>query len=283
MTINQNSKSAHYEADEIVDYLRGQAADETVERLEKTATRHVGSNRYDIWDVQTDQNRWWVITPLTNLYLQSDIPSLDQALTLHLGIVEQLRARHEPSADQESVDRATKTLRLWDQAVDAFNTAREAEDYQAVGVRLRETLLTLIHDVRDADWTKAVDSQPKAADFASWLDVIAQNALAGDDNRRIRKHLRSTGATTWQLVNWLTHYRNASKFDAEIAIQSVDHVISVLLLSIVRYERDAPRRCPSCGSYRISSYFRTADTPLFHYVTACEVCEWEADVGTSPN
>jgi len=65
------SKSHQYEADNISDYIRLEAPGEQIESLEKVTTRNVGFNRYDIWDVKTDHNHWWVVTPLTNLYEKS--------------------------------------------------------------------------------------------------------------------------------------------------------------------------------------------------------------------
>lgn len=277
MTSKSNSKSDEYESESIIEYLRLQASGEKVERLEKVTTRSVGSREYDIWDVKTDQNHWWVITPLTNLYDKSAFPELHLALTTHIGIVEQLRARDYPSADEESALRAEKTQRLWSQALEAHNSAKEATDFQTVGVRLRETLLSLVQDVRSAKWTREVDPQPKSGDFDAWLVAIIGRVLAGSENARLRKHVQSNGKSAWQLVNWLTHYKNASMFDSEIALASVDNISTILLFSVVRYERGAPRRCPDCESYRINSYY-LPDDGNYRYVTICEVCQWEDDI-----
>jgi len=113
-------------------------------------------------------------------------------------------------ADEESARRAEKAWRLWSQALEAHNTAKEAEDFQAVGVRLREALISLVEEVREANWTRDVEPEPKAGDFDGWLEAFTGTVLTGSENARLRKHIRSTGKTTWQLVNWLTHYKNAS-------------------------------------------------------------------------
>jgi len=34
---------------------------------------------------------------------------------------------------------------------------------------------------------------------------------AGDRNEKLRQYMKMTSEKTWQLVNWLTHDRNANK------------------------------------------------------------------------
>lgn len=70
----------------IVDYLATQAPDERVDLLQKVYTERLHDITYDIWDVHTEKERWWVITNPTNLYLQSQFPNMDLALTFHVGL-----------------------------------------------------------------------------------------------------------------------------------------------------------------------------------------------------
>jgi hypothetical protein len=70
----------------IVDYLASQASDERVGLLQKVFTERLHDITYDIWDVHTEKERWWVITNPTNLYLQSQFPNMDLALTFHVGL-----------------------------------------------------------------------------------------------------------------------------------------------------------------------------------------------------
>ena len=46
----------------------------------------VGS--FCVWDVQTDQGRWWVVGPPLNLYAQELVPGLDYVLSLHRSLFE---------------------------------------------------------------------------------------------------------------------------------------------------------------------------------------------------
>ena len=65
------------------EYFESQVWDEEVLHLEHVASERIGRYECDVWDVHTDKGRWWVITdPMTNLYSQDDIKSMDVALSV---------------------------------------------------------------------------------------------------------------------------------------------------------------------------------------------------------
>lgn len=84
----------HNEND-IASYVHGQARDETVQHVEKIKEEFVLGGKYEIWDVITEKDRYWVITNLTNLYSQKHFPSLDYTLSFHIGLIMRLRSRPE--------------------------------------------------------------------------------------------------------------------------------------------------------------------------------------------
>jgi hypothetical protein len=51
-----------YAEKDIADYILTQAHDETVQNVERVKTEYVMGAPYEIWDVTTDKDRWWVIT-----------------------------------------------------------------------------------------------------------------------------------------------------------------------------------------------------------------------------
>jgi hypothetical protein len=52
-----------YAEKEIAVYVEGQAhGEETVQNVERVKTEYVMGAPYEIWDVSTDKERWWVIT-----------------------------------------------------------------------------------------------------------------------------------------------------------------------------------------------------------------------------
>jgi hypothetical protein len=61
----------------IREYMLNQLAPgEIVRSAEKVHVEHVGEQSYDVWDVKTRRQRWWVITNHTNLYLRRDFASM---------------------------------------------------------------------------------------------------------------------------------------------------------------------------------------------------------------
>ena len=72
-------RDIHRETD-ISQYVKLEAPDETVKHVEKVKEEVVLGSVFEIWDVTTDKDRWWVITNLTNLYSQRHFPSTSSLL-----------------------------------------------------------------------------------------------------------------------------------------------------------------------------------------------------------
>ena len=138
-----------HERRQIEDYLRSQSGDDfEIEHVEKLTTEYVLGNQYDVWDAHTSDGRWWVITNPVNLYSQDQIKSMDIALSFHIGLMSRMMASHpHPSARQGTW--VLEVARRLDVASESLDRAREVEDFQAVGMRLRETLLTLAAKLAD--------------------------------------------------------------------------------------------------------------------------------------
>lgn len=267
-------ESPEHERRSVIDYLACEAADETVTHAEKISSERVMGTKYDVWDVVTDQNRWWVITNPTNLYLQDEFKGMDYVLSFHIGLMQRVFANQARSAraDDEEKDRLLIPWRKWEQAMKASEEAAEAEDFQAVGMRCRETLLAFVRSVAKDEMVPQGDEISKRGDFLHWSEYIA--AAIVPTSPRLRGYLRKEAANTWDLVNWLTHEANAARFDAVIAVDSTAHVLNVFGMALVRYERGQPERWPECSSYRLAGDYRSE---LDAYITLCEACEWESE------
>lgn len=268
-------RDAEHERRRIREYMELEAEGETVTHLEKVASERVFGDKHDVWDVQTDEARWWVITAPTNLYSQDEFRSMDYALSFHLGLWMRMSARREPDVSDERRDRLSGAWRRWTQAAEALDRADEAEEFQAVGMRCRETLLAFSREVASDEMVPSGQDAPKRSDFMHWSELVADFIAKGSSNDRIRAYLKSAAKTTWELVSWLTHAANASRFDGEFAVDATHGVLSAYSLVLVRYERGAPERCPRCSSYRLTSDFRPELNIEPPYVTLCESCGWE--------
>ena len=257
----------------IREYVESQARDETVVYLEKVKTEVFYDRRLDAWDVHTDQDRYWVITEPTNLYSQKYYQSLDYTISFHIGVTLRVAAQQHRKFKKNQIEksRLSSTWRRLSQAMDAFEAADEAEEFQAVGMRCRECLLDFVRNVADSSMVIQGTIEPKKADFLNWSQLIAKKIAGGSSSEAVRAYLTNISKGTWELVGWLTHARNAIRFDAELTVNATENVIYSFDSILRRYERAVPNRCPKCGSYKIVPDYRS---DIDREVWLCEVCEW---------
>jgi hypothetical protein len=281
-------KSPEHQKRAIREYVISQSpADTTISHLEKLASERVLGRKHDIWDVHASDGRWWVITDPTNLYAQDRFPSMDETLSFHVGLMLRVMSREdrEPRAGLEEGARLSQTWRRFEQAAVALDAAEEAEDFQAVGMRCREVLLTFIGEVTEANMVPEGQDPPKGADFTGWSDLLSQHLCKGRSSARLRSYMQALLGETWRYVNWLTHAKNANRFDSELAIEMLNSNLSLVARVLVHSERKLPGRCPMCGSYQLYADLReelmTAGLE-WPYVMLCEACGWEGEEGIEP-
>lgn len=271
-----------YKQDEIREYVEMETREtaEVVTHVEWLRAEHMFGERFDVWDVRTDKDRYWVISNLTNLYSQSDFKSLDQAMTYHFGVRMVLSSRsskHAPS--DEAQHEAVTAWRLFEQAAEQLDEAEEAEDYQSVGMRCRETLLAFVQEVARQDLPLPDSGRPKAADFTGWTEFLADNLASGSTNERLRSLLKTSGEEVWQYVNWLTHAKNANRLHGETAVDAVRETMTLFTPLTARARHKVPERCPQCRSYRVTYYWRSEVLT----VRACDTCGWEEHITGASN
>jgi len=259
--------------EDIARYVEIEAPDEAVQNVELIKTEIIGGEDYEIWDVVTDKNRWWVISNLTNLYSQKHFPSLDYTISFHVGLMMRLRSRpsgatgNDPSPFEE-------VFRRQEQAKHSFDRAKEPEHFQAVAVLLRECLLSLISAVRLRTEVPDALVQPQAGNFVEWSNVLADLLAPRRRNKELRQFLKNNARDTWQLVNWLVHDRDANKSAALIAIHSTDNVVGHLLQILERSRTDFTESCPICGSRDTRSHFDAYIGEGGEYYSTCGACHW---------
>lgn len=243
--------------------------------LEKMKSERVFGRQYDLWDVHTSAGRWWVVTNPTNIYSQREFPSADYLMSFHIGVTLRVMQRDQRTVQGPSVDRFAGAIRRWQQAAKAIDEANEAEDFQAVGMKCRECLLTFVRDAQADVPIQAGTERPKRGDFTAWAGLIADWAAPGDHSKDVRQHLKTIADSTWQLVNWLTHARNATLSDAELVVSATNHLLEWFSESLMRRESERPERCPKCSSYQVESFYAPElelDPP---YLLTCLACGWE--------
>jgi hypothetical protein len=263
-------RHSEIEAQAITDYMASQARDEKVLHLEKVASERIFDRQHDVWAVHTDKERWWVVTQPTNLYSQALMPSLDYTLSFHIGLMARMAARREPQGSEAEQELLLVTNRKIVQAGEAFDKADEAEEFQAVAMRLREGLLALVRELVEDIEVLQGEERPKMADFPAWNELIANAVAPGSSLEHVRGYLKTTAERAWRLVNSLTHGSNATRADAELALSAVTHVLGNYAIWILRKKSGAPERCGRCGSYQISVDWRPDLDGK--YVSRCEAC-----------
>lgn len=243
--------------------------------LEKIKSEVVYGTEHVAWDVHTDEpGRWWVITEPTNLYSQQEFPSLDYTLSFHVGVMARVAARDAKRAPSSRKDRLRSAWRRWETATEVIDFAQEAEDFQAVGMRCRETLISLVKALQKDIVLPEDVERPKAADFVSWFAYIAEHYARGARNEHVRSYLKATSREAWQLVNWLTHTSKASLHEAHLALDATSNLLGMASLVVMHAESEAPQTCPACGSYRIIAVYEPDIGRNPPYVNLCESCNW---------
>jgi hypothetical protein len=269
-------KTTVQEREHVMGYMSSQALDDTVQFAQKVYSEQVYTVQHDIWDVHTDRGRWWVITNPTNLYSQDQFPNMDLALTFHIGLSLRIPRSEERSRTELPLEPLMACWRTLEEASEALRHAEEVEDFQAVGMRCRESLITLVHITQELIQLPDVQVRPKRSDFRGWSEIITNAILSGSTHQERRGLLKSSADSAWKFANWLTHARVAHFHDAEAAVSSTELTISLFTTAVIRYVRGVPDRCPSCGSQRLSPErgVHSSNPNTIYERPVCGKCGW---------
>jgi hypothetical protein len=268
LVISRDPFSEH----EVREYVESESHGDRVLHLERMRTEYVFSRRYDVWDVHTEQGRWWVISSPTNLYPQDLFPSLDYTLSLHIGVTARVLSAQHTDATPAERARVAGAFRRWGQACEALARADEAEEFQAVGNHCRMALLDLIGEIASPTMVPAGQPQPQQDNFLAWLDLTADTLAHGPSAQHVRAYLKAVGRDTWQLANWLTHAKNAARHDGRLVAEATLNVIQAFASAVVRNEHGSPERCGKCGSYRLRDIERSDFDGKPGHAVHCEKC-----------
>jgi hypothetical protein len=267
------------EKDSIVAYMADEAPDLTVVMLQKVYSENVLSATHDVWDVHTDKDRWWVITNPTNLYSQDQFPNMDLALTFHIGLCLRIPRTEQQRLTDLPIEPFAEGYRLLTEAHDALGRAQEVGDYQAIGVRCRETLLAMVRAAQAVlPWPPGSEA-PKKADLKAWADHLCSVALAGEHQKNRRVLFKALLVEGWDFTNWLTHTRASEWHDAEAAVSVVGNTIELVCSTMIRYLRGVPDRCPACGSRHLAPErgIHTSMPEVQWERPRCEQCGWAGE------
>lgn len=254
-------RASRWERDQVRSYFESQWPDDPIVHFEKVASERVAGVLHDVWDVHCVDSRWWAVTNPLNAYSQEDFKSRDVVLTFHVGLALRVASRDDVPIADSAAALLPGAWRRWSQAVEALTTAREAEDFQAVGVRLRECLVSFAGEIADDELVPQETTVPKRADAVAWTSLLADHLAGGTSGERLRSYLKKMTKEIWDYVNWLTHAKNAGNYDAEIGTAAVSHLLATVTAARLRWAQGAQRRCEECGSYSLAA-------------ARCQRCGW---------
>ena len=121
----------------------------------------------------------------------------------------------------ERVDRSI------DEMKNRLEVANAEEQFQAIGMLGRETIITVAQQVFDRTLHKTEDGvEPSETDAKRMLDAFLGCELAGASNERTRKFTKSAV----DMANQLTHDRMATERDASMCLTSVTSVAYLIKL-----------------------------------------------------
>lgn len=253
-------------------YVEIEASNENILHIEKLRHEYSRGEKITAWEVRTDANNWIVFdNTLTNLYKLSYFPGLDSAFSYHIGLCLRLLERQSDQTPVGIRSRFLVVMERSDDVIAALEQAVETEDFQAVGMKLREVLLELVKQFRLAN------DEIKKGDFVAWSVYAADHFAGGDSNEHIRGWLKEISKRTWQLVNWLTHYNKANHDIAEMSLLATTSLIHAWLMAVARHEAGAPDKCPKCSSFDLISNYHHGQEPEGRYITHCRRCSWASE------
>ena len=139
-----------------------------------------------------------------------------------------LSIEYEPTG-WDRVDRAVYEMKR------RFAVAETEEQFQAIGMLGRETLISTAQQVYDkARHRPDDDTEPSKTDAKRMLDSYLLCEIAGKTNECLRRFARSAV----DMANELTHDRTAMKRDAALSLVSITAVTSLIKLIDASREQD---------------------------------------------
>jgi hypothetical protein len=147
--------------------------------------------------------------------------------------------------DWSAVDRHLMT------AATQLRRAVSSEDFQAVGLFCRESLISLSQAVFDSSRHQSKDGvQPSPTDSKRMLDAFFSSELSGGSNEEARRHARASVS----LADALVHRRTATYRDAALCLEATQSTANLVFIINGRSEADRvlpadvePFRIPQLG------------------------------------
>ena len=182
-----------------------------------------------VWNVKTDTDGdWWVVegdTVPMNLYSQSAYYfGADEVYSFHMGLMQRMSAAQDEYNPEDFVNGVTldaeiapQLFRKLKSVAALIDTAKEIEDFQAIGVQCRETLIELGNHIYNPMMAGSGE-QPQASNFKRKSELFIQFYLKGSENSDYRNIIKKLTEATWDYANKITHSRSATYYEVSTCV-----------------------------------------------------------------
>lgn len=217
-----------------------------------------------VWNVKADTDGdWWVVegdnVPM-NLYPQSAYYfGADEAYSFHMGLMQRMSASQDGYNPENFVNGVTLGAEIAPQLfrklkgiAALIDTAKEIEDFQAIGVQCRETLIELGNHIYKP-MMAAGEDQPQASNFKRKCELFIQFYLRGSENSDYRNIIKKLTESTWDYANKITHSRRVTYYEVSTCVTLCISLVS-LYENILQKVFDplSQYHCSVCRSKKLS-------------------------------
>ena len=217
-----------------------------------------------VWNVKTDTDGdWWVVegdTVPMNLYSQSAYYfGADEVYSFHMGLMQRMSAAQDEYNPEDFVNGVTldaeiapQLFRKLKSVAALIDTAKEIEDFQAIGVQCRETLIELGNHIYNPMMAGSGE-QPQASNFKRKSELFIQFYLKGSENSDYRNIIKKLTEATWDYANKITHSRSATYYEVSTCVTLCISLVGVYenILQKV-FDPLSQYHCSICQSKKLS-------------------------------
>jgi len=236
----------------------------------------------NVWNVKTKDGAYWVVegeeAPM-NLYTQNaNYLSADEAYSYHMGITQRLSVDYKNNfkhiIDEIPLDiKQLKSInRKLNMAAEKLSVDLESEEFQAIGLICRESLIELGKELSKRNPEIIKDKGIKASDFKAIANEFINLYIPEESNSELRNYSRKIVDIAWSYNSTIVHSPNKTYPDVKIALLFTSALVSLfenLFLKYLGFDNELV--CSECGSKSIE----LIEGENERLIAACKSCNHE--------
>jgi hypothetical protein len=216
----------------------------------------------NVWNVKTEDSAYWVVegeeTPM-NLYTHgANYFSADEAYSFHMGLMLRLQNRNKGKSNHIlgeiplNLEHLKSINRKLYMASEKLSIDLEPEEFQAIGLLCRESLIDLSKELCERNPELVSEKGLKKSDFKGVANAFIDYYIPGSENSDLRNYSRKIVDSTWSYNSMVVHSQNKKFPDAKIALLFTCTTISLIEnLFFKHFGFDQDIACSECGSLQI--------------------------------